>query len=168
MAKLDPSALPGTHRTRVFVGGSYLPHNRRMLGVIESAVSAAKFDPIVADNFALLRGDLDIHDVTLYLLHSCRIAVFELSTLSGALMELERCLDYSVNRALILYQDPLRRGWPAVSTAWSTTAMAKTLVRENERRFKVRPYARPADAYRETVRFLTAVRRSVYCKLHGL
>lgn len=166
---LDPSSLPGTHRTRVFVGGSYVPASRLLLGVIESAVRGAGFEPILADHYRLLRPELDVHDVTLFLLHSCRLAVFELSTLSGALMEVERCSDYGVARALVLYQDPFNRRWPKVASAWpGTSAMVRSLMREHTTRFTVLPYVRPADADRRAVRFLTAIRRSVYGKLHGL
>src|SRR5947208_7052907 len=98
---LDPSLLPGTYRTRVFVGGGFLPKSRRVLSVIESAVRSTRFEPILADNFTLLHPELDVHDVTLFLLHSCRLAVFELSTLSGALMEIERCGDYGLSKALV-------------------------------------------------------------------
>jgi hypothetical protein len=168
MPPLDPSHLPGTHRTRVFVGGSYRPTNRLVLAVITDSVRNAGFDPIVADEFALPLPELDIHDVTLNLLHSCRIAVFDLSTLSGAMMELERCADYGIWRALVLYQDPFNRQWPAEPRAWDTTAMIKALVRENPDRFKIRPYVRPRDAASRTQSFLTAIRRSDYGKLHNL
>ena len=49
---LDPSNLPGTHRTRVFVGGSYLPVSREILEVIESQVRSSGFEPILADQQA--------------------------------------------------------------------------------------------------------------------
>lgn len=168
MTMSDPSHLPGTHRTRVFVGGSYEPTNRLMLRVIADAVRAANFEPVLADEYALPVPDYDIHDVTLFLLHSCRLAVFELSTFSGALMEIERCLDYGVYRSLVLYQDPFRRQWVKDATVWKTTAMLRSLVRENRDRFKVVPYVRPQEAAVECGRFVTAIRRSDYGKLHGL
>jgi hypothetical protein len=139
-----------------------------MLQEIERGVRAAGFEPILADNFTLLRPELDVHDVTLFLLHGCRIAIFDLSSLSGAMMEIERCLDYGINRALVLYQDPFNRRWPADPAAWDTTAMVKSLVRENSERFRVRPYVRPRDASSEVQRFLKAIRRSVYGQIHGL
>jgi hypothetical protein len=83
-------------------------------------------------------------------------------------MELERCSDYGMAKALVLFQDPFNRRWPAEATAWTMSAMVKSLVLENSRRFSLRPYVRPADAAAETRRFLTAIRRSVYGKLHGL
>lgn len=164
----DPSSLPGTHRTRVFVGGSYQRKGRLILSEIENAVRSERFEPIVADKFALLRPDVDVHDVTLYLLHACRLAVFEMSTLSGALMEMERCLDYGINRVLILFHDTLNRSWPEEADAWETTAMAKSLANENRVRFTVMSYIRPRDAARQTKTFLRAIRRSVYGQLHSL
>jgi hypothetical protein len=160
--------LPGTHRTRVFIGGSYVPTHRRMLTVLENAATAANFTPIVADQYALLFPDRDIHDVTLFLLHSCRLAVFEMSTLSGALIEIERCSDYGLHKALLLYQDPFNRRWPGNPAAWTTSAMVKSLAAEHAGRFKVRPYVRPNDAAREVNGFLRAIRRSVYGRVHGI
>jgi len=165
---LDPSNLPGTHRTRVFVGGSYLPVSREILEVIESQVRSSGFEPILADQFGLIEPDHDVHDVTLNLLHGCRLAVFDMTDLSGAMMELERCRDYGVFKALLLYHHPFRRSWPDDPTAWRTSAMVKSLVREDLGRFVVRPFVRPSGAAMETRRFLRAVRSSNYGQLHHL
>ncbi|MGB7160243.1 MAG: hypothetical protein WBD40_19405 [Tepidisphaeraceae bacterium] len=164
----DPSSLPGTHRNRVFVGGSFQPVSREVLGVVEQAIRDTGFEPVLADRFALLRPDHDIHDVTLALLHGCRLAVFDLTGLSGALMELERCRDYGLFRVLLLYHHPFGRMWPDDPDAWATSAMVKSLVREDAGRFQVRPFVRPAGAATETRRFLRAVRSSSYGKLHSL
>jgi hypothetical protein len=168
MPPLDPSTLPGNHRTRVFVGGSYRPTNRMILELIAQSVSSEGFVPILADQYALLQPELDVHDVTLYLLHACRLAVFDLPTFSGALMEIERCSDYGVAQSLVLYQEPFKRKWPQHASAWEASAMLKSLVLEHASRFKVRPYVRPQGAAGETRRFLRATRRSVYGKLHHL
>lgn len=167
-AILDPSALPGTHRTRVFVGGSYAQTQRNLLGRMEQAVRASRFEPIVADRFALLRPERDVHDVTLFLLHACRLAIFECSTLSGALMEIERLPDYGTRRALLLYQSQARTPWPVNADAWYMSQMVKSMALEQQERLAVRPYFRPAGAEREIRAFLRAVRRSDYGKLHGL
>jgi hypothetical protein len=37
-AKLNPSKLPGSHRNRVFVGGSYAAGNRKMLDELEKVI----------------------------------------------------------------------------------------------------------------------------------
>ena len=168
MSLLDPSQLPGTHRTRVFVGGSFQPVSREVLSVVEEAVRSAGFEPILADRFGLLRPDRDVHDVTLNLLHGCRLAVFDLTGLSGAMIELERCRDYGLFRVLLLYHHPFGRLWPDDPDAWLTSAMVKSLVREDAARFQVRPFVRPAGAATEARRFLRAVRSSSYGQLHGL
>lgn len=168
MARLDPSQLPGTHRMRVFVGGSYAPDNRKLLVGISQAVRDGGYNPIVADDFALPRPDRDIHDVTLFLLHACRLAVFEVSSLSGALMEIERLSDYGVQKALLLYQHPGGLAWPKHPGAWRTSQMLQSLAMEQSERLLVRAYTRPADAFRMTMGFLAAIRRSKYGKLHGV
>ena len=166
--KLNPSQLPGSHRDRVFVGGSYDPKNLVLLNDFEREVSAAGFVPIIAEGFNLPDPDRDIHDVTLWLLHACRLAIFEVSAHSGALMELERLSDYGIHQALLLYQHPGSLAWPTHPDAWETTKMLKSLAMEQPVRCKVRPYTRPSDALREIKNFLRAVKRNAYGKLHAL
>ncbi len=149
------------------MGGSYTTGNRRLLDDIAEAIQGARLVPIVADRYALLQQERDVHDVTLWLLHACRLAVFEVSTLSGALMEIERLRDFGVKKALLLYHDPARRVWPEDGRAWHTTQMLKSLALEQAGVMSVRPYARPQEAVQETKAFVRAVRRSVYGKLHG-
>lgn len=168
MAKRNILDLPGTHRTRVFVGGGYATASRRFLVGLSQAVRDTKFEPVIADEFELDRPERDIHDVTLWLVHSCRIAVFEASSLSGALMEIERLSDYGVRRSLLLYQHPGGKVWPKDPDAWRTSAMLRSLALEQRERLHVAVYTRPQDAFRRTREFLTAIRRSVYGKLHGI
>jgi len=168
MTKRTLSRLPGGHRERVFIGGSYAPANRRLLADLADAVSRERFIPILADEYALPAPDRDIHDISMWLMHACRLAVFEASSLSGALMELERVSDYGIWRALLLYQHPQRLSWPRHPDAWRTTPMLKSLAMEQQDRLVVRAYARPAEAFGETGNFLRAIRRSSYGKLHGL
>jgi hypothetical protein len=167
-AKQNPSKLPGSHRDRVFVGGSYAMNNLTLLGAIEKEVRGSGFVPIIAHNFQTPLPDRDIHDVTLWLLHACRLAVFEVSTLSGALMELERMGDYGIRKALLLYQHPGGLAWPTHPMAWRTTQMLKSLVVEQSERCTVRSYIRPKNALTEVRNFLRAIKRSAYGKLHGL
>jgi hypothetical protein len=152
----------------VFVGGSYALANRKLLEGIGAAVREGGYDPIVADDFELPRPDRDIHDVTLFLLHACRLAVFEVSSLSGALMEIERLSDYGVQKALLLYQHPGGLAWPKYPDAWKTSQMLQSLALEQSERLVVRVYTRPTDAFRMTRAFLAAIRRSNYGKLHGV
>ncbi len=75
MACRDHSRLPGTHRDRVFVGGSYAHDSRRLLELLSTAVTESGFVPVVADEYPLEHPERDVHDVTLWLLHACRLAV---------------------------------------------------------------------------------------------
>src|SRR5258705_12108100 len=109
LARIDPSNLPGSYRSRVFLGGKY-SDKRSVLDTFADAVLSAGFHPIIADEYQLQIPQHDIHDVTMNLLHSCRLAVFELSELSGALMEIERTVDYGT-WCLILHFDPANQGW---------------------------------------------------------
>lgn len=101
---LDPSVLEGTRRKRVFVGGSYDKQWRDQLNLLVAVVKESGFVPVIADWYKL-ENDSDIHDDTLALLHSCRLAIFEVSVASGALMEIERAPDYGI-RALVLFSNP--------------------------------------------------------------
>ena len=129
--QLDPSRLPGRHRSRVFIGGSYRSDMRSILGRLEQAVRDAGFQPIIADKYWLENPD-DIHSVTMSLLHSCRLAIFEMSTASGALMEIERLPDYGTH-ALVLYQDPDNK-------AWMISRMLETFVKEHQHSIEAFPY----------------------------
>ena len=164
----NPSSLPGTHRNRVFLGGSYAAGNRSLLTLLEATVRQARFEPVIADQYSLLRPERDIHDVTLFLLHACRLAIFEVSTLSGALMEIERLADYGLQRALLLYQHPGGQAWPRYPSSWRSSQMLRSLALEQQGKIVVRVYTRPRDAVREGIAFLRAIRRSVYGRLHGL
>lgn len=103
--KLDPTRRQGTYRSRVFVGGSYLSEEQgSRLDEIKLEVVDAGYQPVIAREVQL-ENEADIHHETMVQLHSCRLAVFELSQLSGALMEIERVVDYGI-RALVLFAAP--------------------------------------------------------------
>lgn len=115
---LDPSTLPGSFRSRVFVGGSYkataavatgLPP-RQLLDEICKVVRARGLHPIVADEYLVADPESEVHHDAVYLLHACRSAIFELSEFSGALMEIERSADYGTY-CLVLHHDPSKVGW---------------------------------------------------------
>jgi hypothetical protein len=154
--KKDPSILPGTHRTRVFVAGSYAGRTRPLLGDIAAAVGAAGFVPLVADEYQLLVDDYDIHDVTLSLLHACRLAVFELSRLSGALMEIERIADYGT-QCLVLFSDRSGAGY-------LPSRMLDSFVKERRHQIRLVPYVRTTGAVAEARRWLLAMRRRSYAQ----
>lgn len=141
----DPSRLPGSYRTRVFVGGSYrvkppppagtartIASPRELIDHIRDVVAAAGFHPIVAAEFKVDDPDRDIHHDALYLLHASRLAIFELSEFSGSLMEIERAADYGT-LCLILYDDP-------TSTGWRLSRMLSSFVQEHPDRFSLYGY----------------------------
>lgn len=135
--QLDPSQLEGRHRSRVFIGGSYAADHREFLERLTAVVRAAGFVPVVADLYRSEPSD-DMHYVTMALLHSCRLAIFELSTASGALMEIERLPDYGT-RALVPYGDPNKKGW-------RVSRMLETFVREHASSIQVQDYIQPETA----------------------
>ena len=83
-------------------------------------------------------------------------------------MEIERLLEYGVHKALFLYHHPRGRIWPDDPGAWVVSQMLRSLALEQDECFVVSPYIRPRDAFRQARRFLTAIRRSVYGKLHRI
>jgi len=122
-----------SYRSRVFIGGSYHQEARDRLDNIKSAVKRAGYQPVVADEVQLENAE-DIHHETMVLLHSCRLAIFELSQLSGALMEIERLPDYGA-KSLILYADPDNRGW-------LISRMLTTFVYQHQSLIQARGYVR--------------------------
>lgn len=145
----DPSRLPGGYRSRVFIGGSYHPHHRPLLEVFAQEVRKSGLTPILADSYGMEMGD--IHDVTLFLLHSCRYAVFEASTLSGAYMEMERVRDYGT-RALVLYNDN--------GGGYLPSKMLDSLVRNREPEFCIRAYSLTDEVRTHIRQWLAAMKRS--------
>src|SRR5438270_14030407 len=129
---LDPSTLPGTHPTRVFIGGSYVETEYSVLQFFRDTVARSGFEPVVADEYRM--PSVALHDITMYLLHSCRLAIFEASNPSGALMELERTADYGTF-CLVLYRE--QEGY------WSQSAMLNSFVRQHQGRIKLCSYVRP-------------------------
>jgi hypothetical protein len=128
----DPSKLPGNRRNRVFIGGSYQKSKILQLRAITEIVRNSGFSPIVANEFALTRQD-DIHSETMMLLHSCGLAIFELSTFSGALMEIERLPDYPTE-ALVLFENPDRK-------AYLPSRMLSTFISDHSDLIELRSYA---------------------------
>jgi hypothetical protein len=136
----DPKHRPGKYRERVFVGGSYESAARSRLDEIKQAIGDSGFTPVIADEIKLEREE-DIHHETMVLLHSCRLAVFEMSQPSGALMEIERLPDYGIY-ALVLFADPDSKGYRA-------SRMLSTFVMQHDSTIALKPYLTPnmAKAY---------------------
>lgn len=135
--KADSARREGTYRSRVFVGGSYYQEMRNRLDDIKSAVIEAGFHAVVADEVQLENSG-DIHHETMALLHSCRLAVFELSRPSGALMEIERVPDYGI-QALILFNAPK-------DSEYIGSRMLTTFVKEHESSIQISSYLRSDTA----------------------
>jgi hypothetical protein len=170
----DPSTLPGTYRTRVFVGGSYRakplpspsgaavatrrarrkPTPRELLDQLREVVVAERFHPILAAEFKVEHPEKEIHHDALYLLHACRLAIFDLSEFSGALMEIERAADYATH-CLILHEDPIGAGW---RVSW----MLSSFVEEHQDRFELYGYINTDDAQNRARNWLREMRRRGY------
>lgn len=78
---------------RVFVGG-----NHRLIAILEEikkTVAQAGYDAILADDFEMPEDR--IHDDTLMLLQSCRLAVFDISLDNGHLMEIPKIPEYGIH-----------------------------------------------------------------------
>jgi len=93
--------LPSKYEKRVFIGGNY--KNIALLREVYKFVEQNKFQPILVADFTI--PEEKENEIALFLLQSCKFAIFEMSTLGsgGELMELERTKDYK-NITLVLYQ----------------------------------------------------------------
>lgn len=84
--------IPGTFGDRVFIGGNYLYGSR--LEDIADAVTDCGLTPIIARQFIGVAPGTERHS-SLYLLERCKLAIFELSSEAGQLIELENALNFS-------------------------------------------------------------------------
>jgi hypothetical protein len=141
---LNPSTLPGRFESRVFVGGSYKAvaaatlAPRQMLDEIRKVIVDAKLNPIIAEEYQVNDRDRNIHHDAIYLLHACRLAIFELSEFSGALMEIERTADFGT-QCIVLHQDP-------TGTGWRLSRMLSSFQQEHHGRIRLFGYNDVADA----------------------
>lgn len=99
-AKKKPGRFLTDWKHRIFIGGSYSGQVAE-LNYIAAICRNAGHDPVIEFEFEV-PPDL-VHHHGLMLLHECRLAIFEVSTEAGQLMELERARDYGIN-PLVLYQ----------------------------------------------------------------
>lgn len=111
MPKKTIDNIPGSYYKRVFIGGDY--SQRALITEIEEIVSNLGFIPVVADEYEM--KEEEIHDCTMRLLHCCKYAIFDISTISGALMEIERIRDYKT-KALIVFSSRVEKGIPKQQT----------------------------------------------------
>lgn len=95
----DPSNPPGTLDNRIFIGGNY--DHMALLKEMCETVCGLDYQPIFAYDFRI--PEEEIHDYDTRLLHMCKYAIFEVTDPEGALMEIEKTKDYSVE-TLLIYQ----------------------------------------------------------------
>lgn len=121
IAPRQPFGFPQPWEQRVFIGGNYQTH-MPVIRHIENVVNSLGYTPVVAFDVEMARDDTHHH--TLLLLHTCRYAIFEISSPAGQLMEIERIRDYE-NQALLLYSriSPEAAPSPLVSTMLQTTGL---------------------------------------------
>ncbi len=148
--RADPTRRTGTYRSRVFLGGSYHQEERSRLAGIKDEIKKAGYEPVVADEVQL-ENEGDIHHETMVLLHSCRLAIFELSQLSGALMEIERVPDYGIN-ALVLFAAPSGQGY-------LPSRMLSTFIDQHASSITLKAYLSHTEAKRFVRQWLKSMRK---------
>lgn len=99
-----------------------------------------------------LKNEGDIHYETMVLLHSCRLAIFELSQLSGALMEIERVPDYGA-RVLVLFAAPGGQGY-------LPSRMASTFIEQHSASISLKRYLSVVEAKRFVRQWLKSMRKA--------
>lgn len=109
---------------RVFVGAAYRDPSR--LESIRAIVTAEAYEAIIASDFETPQDEVRHH--ALMLLHSCRLAIFDMAIEAGQLIEVDRCLDYQV-RPLIIYP------------AWDPDEEARISAMIRSLPFEKRPYS---------------------------
>jgi hypothetical protein len=121
IAPRQPLGFPQPWHERVFIGGNYQTH-MPVIRHIENIVIALGYTPVIAFDVEMPRNLTHHH--TLLLLHTCRYAIFEISSPAGQLMEIERTRDYE-NETLLLYSriSPDAAPSPLVSTMLQTTGL---------------------------------------------
>lgn len=93
-----PGQFASDWSRRVFVGGPYRTHIAE-LNIIASWCRQMDYDPVVVMEFAI--PESKIHHHSLMLLHECRLAIFDVTTEAGQLMELERTRDYDITPLVV-------------------------------------------------------------------
>jgi hypothetical protein len=86
-----PVGFPQPWEMRVFIGGNYDTHAPVILE-IKGEVVRSGYTPVIAFETAI-PSHLVYHH-SLMLLHTCRLAIFEISSPAGQLIEIERARDY--------------------------------------------------------------------------
>lgn len=90
--------FPESREQRVFIGTNY-NQNPIIISIIKEAVFKKGYKPVAAVDFGINKDT--IHDDCLVLLHTCRYAIFDITSPGGQLMELERVHDYNIEVLLV-------------------------------------------------------------------
>ena len=141
--------LAGKYGRRLFIGGSYHGPSRKLLDDLARIAREEGFVPVIADDYPMTAEQ--IHDLTLALLHACRYAVFEVSEMSGALMEVERTRDYGTQTLLLFHG--------ASTSDWRVSRMLSSFVRQEDPLIKALGYMRPGTARTQVRRWLQGLKR---------
>jgi len=88
---------------RVFIGGNYYG-NMETLRKIADIVKAKKFIPVIVNDYRIPDEGLINHH-SLMLLHTCRLAIFELSVAGGQYFEIARVNEYDIPTLGLYRQD---------------------------------------------------------------
>lgn len=118
--------LPGEYSRRVFVGGDYdhLPDLREIEAFVEAVQEQGPFIPILAIKLASEHNvdDQDIYAFDMCLLDRCGFAIFEITSASGQMLEIERAVSRG-KPILAVYKvrDAVRRDPPEHTSAMILT-----------------------------------------------
>jgi len=113
LPKKTPVGFPGPWEKRVFIGGNYPAHMPILLKIKEFVLRLG-YEPIIVDEIDIPK-DL-IHHHSLMYLHTCKFAIFEVTSPGGQLMEVERAKDYDIKPLLLCTE----------SAATTVTSMIQT------------------------------------------
>lgn len=86
-----PLEFPGDWEKAVFVGGNYIAHMPTIMK-IKDITQKLDYEPIIADEYKI--PEEHIHHHCMMLLHTCKYAIFEVTSPGGQLMEIERATDW--------------------------------------------------------------------------
>ena len=111
---------PGDIKDRVFIGGDY--KHPSVLREIEKFVISLGFQPIIALDFDI--PPEEINRSCKMLLHVSKYAIFEVSSSSGQLVELDRTIDYDVD-TLVVFQIIAEEEKPRISAMITSLKIEK-------------------------------------------
>jgi hypothetical protein len=118
--------LPGEYSRRVFIGGDYdhLPDLREIEAIVEAVQEQGPFFPILAIKLASEHNvdDQDIYAFDMCLLDCCGLAIFEITSAAGQMLEIERAISRGKTiLAVYKIRDALRREPPERTSAMIMT-----------------------------------------------